>query len=446
MSMPQGSRTSSLLQKVQFLFRPLETLDDWHQQYGDTFRVLRNELPAIIYFSSPEAIQRIFTSDPEFLSSTQKSNLTKLLLGENSIIFLADQHHQRQRRLLLPPFHSERMREYSQIICAITEEVISQWYPGKFFVVHSVMKEISLRVILSVVFGVQAGNYYNQLRQMLSSLFETLDHPLSSIFLLFLPVFQKDLETWSLQTNLIRQIQQINQVVYALIAERRLQDNPLNKDILSMLLEVRDESGKSMSNIELRDSLLTLIFAGYETTASAITWALYWSHYLPEVQEKLLSELNPLIPARDKSEVARLPYLGAVCSETLRLHPTALNAFARVVQKPMEILDYRLEPETVVNVSIYLAHQREEVYPEPKRFNPERFLERQFSPYEYLPFGGGNRRCIGAALAQLEIKLVLATILSRLQLALVTPRPMKPVRRGLIMVPPNFEMVVTGVR
>ena len=119
--------------------------------------------------------------------------------------------------------------------------------------------------------------------------------------------------------------------------------------------------------------------------------------------------------------------------------------FSRFVQKPIEIMGYQLEPDTIVNVSIYLAHQREQVYPQPKMFRPERFLERQFSPYEYLPFGGGSRRCIGAALAQLEIKLVLATILSRLQLGLVSSRPMKPIRRGLIMVPPTFEMVVTGV-
>lgn len=307
------------------------------------------------------------------------------------------------------------------------------------------MKEISLRVILSVVFGLQSGDHYNKLRQILSSLFGVFDHPLSSILLLFLPVVQQDFGPWSPQANFMRQVQEIDQLVYALIAERKVQGSHSCKDILTMLLESRDESGKPLADVELRDSLLILVFAGYETTASALSWALYWSHYLPDIQKKLFAELK-FSATRDKSEIARLPYLSAVCSETLRLNPISLNGFVRVVQKPIEIMGYKLEPKTGVNVSIYLAHQREEVYPEPKRFNPERFLERQFSPYEYLPFGGGNRRCIGAALAQLEIKLVLATILSRLQLTLVTPRPMKPVRRGLIMVPPNFEMVVTGVR
>ncbi|RCJ29887.1 cytochrome P450 [Nostoc punctiforme NIES-2108] len=447
MYLPDGPKTSPLLQNIQFLLRPLETLDAWSEDYGSVFRLRGNELPALIYFSSPEAIQKIFTSSPEDISSIQNSDFVKLLLGQNSIIFLGNERHQHQRRMLLPPFHSERMRLYSQVICEITEEVISQLAPGKFFVVHSVMKEISLRVILNVVFGLQTGKYYNKLRQILNSLFELFDNPLSSIFMLLFSRFQNDWGIWNPQANLMHQIEQLDQVMYTLIAERTRQNNSPYKDILNMLMEAQDEFGKSMTDIELRDSLLTLIFAGYETTASAISWALYWSHYLPEVQKSLLSELNSFTFTKDKSEISRLPYLSAVCSETLRLYPIALNAFTRVVQKPMEIEGYQLEPQTIVNVSIYLAHQRKEVYPEPKRFNPERFLERQFSPYEYLPFGGGNRRCVGAALAQLEIKLVLATILSRLKLRLITTCPIKPIRRGILMVPPsNFEMVVTGMR
>lgn len=201
-----------------------------------------------------------------------------------------------------------------------------------------------------------------------------------------------------------------------------------------------------MTDAELRDELMTLVFAGYETTTAALSWALYWVHYLPEIREKILGELRDFSSGSDPSVVARLPYLTAVCSETLRLYPIALNAFARIVQKPFEVSGHQLESGTIVNVSIYLAHHREAVYPEPKQFRPERFLERQFSLYEYLPFGGGSRRCIGAALAQFEMKLVLATILSRMQLALLNTYPLKPIRRGITMMPPNtLEMVVTGV-
>ncbi|MBW4557149.1 MAG: cytochrome P450 [Trichormus sp. ATA11-4-KO1] len=434
MSALDGPRNSSLVQALQLFLRPLETLDAWHQSYGDTFRVLANELPPVVYFSSPESIQKIFTSDPEYLSPNRKFNSLTFLLGENSLISLSGEQHQRQKKMLMPCFHSERIREYSQIICAVTEQVISRWSPGKFIVVNSLMKEISLEIILNVVFGLKAGVLYNQLEKELLKLFDLINHPLTLISATILPILQESLKI---------QVQQLDRVLYALIAEAKKQGTASCSNILAMLLEARDESGQLMKETEVRDSLITIVFAGYENTAAALSWSLYWSHYLPEVHKNLINEI---ISVGDKSEIARLPYLSAVCSEALRLYPISLLSFSRFVQKPIEIMGYWFEPETSVNVSIYLAHHRPETYPEPKQFKPERFLERQFSPYEYLPFGGGNRRCIGAALAQLEIKLVLGTILSRLKLALVVNRPIKPVRRGFIMVPPEFEMVVTGVR
>lgn len=446
MNLPDGPKTSPSVQTIQFLLRPLETLDTWSQQYGDNFRLLGKDLPALVYFSSPEAIQTIFTSEPEYLSSTQKSNIVKLLLGENSLIFLSGDSHQRQKRLLIPPFHGERMREYGQTICTITEQVVSQWTIGNTFNVRSTMKEISLGVILSAVFGLQEGSRYNQLKQLLNSLLEVLDYPLNSI-LMFFPFLQQDLGPWSPWGNFIRQIQQIDQLIYTEISERRAQKNlSHNGDILSLLLSARDEIGQPMTDIELRDELITLVFAGYETTTAALSWALYWVHYLPEVKEKLLVELKDFSLGFDPNAATKLVYLTAICKETLRMYPIALSAFARTVHKPFEVGGYQLEPGTTVNVSIYLAHHRKAVYPEPKQFRPERFLSRQFSPYEYLPFGGGSRRCIGAELAQLEMKIVLATILSKRQLALLHPYALKPIRRGITMTPPNsLRMVVTGV-
>lgn len=154
--------------------------------------------------------------------------------------------------------------------------------------------------------------------------------------------------------------------------------------------------------------LLTLLFAGHETTASALTWALYWIHHLPEVHSRLLQELDTVGDDADISAVARLPYLTAICGETLRIYPVAMLTFGRVVKSPLQIMGYQFDTGTMLAPCVYLTHQREDIYPEPKRFKPERFLERQFSPYEYLPFGGGNRRCIGMAFALFEMKLVLA--------------------------------------
>ena len=225
--------------------------------------------------------------------------------------------------------------------------------------------------------------------------------------------------------------QQIEQLLYAEIGDRR-RGKLAGNDILTLLMSAVDENGQSMSDRELHDELMTLLVAGHETTASALSWALYWLHQLPEVQNRLRDELHAVA---DLSQIARLPYLNAVCSETLRIYPIALTTFPRVPQVPFRLMDHEIPPGTALIPCIYLTHHREEIYPEPQRFRPERFLERQYSPYEYLPFGGGNRRCIGQALALLEMKLVLATILSRFRLALSNNRPVQPVRRGLAIAP-----------
>ncbi|PHM06386.1 hypothetical protein CK516_33920 [Nostoc sp. 'Peltigera malacea cyanobiont' DB3992] len=192
---------------------------------------------------------------------------------------------------------------------------------------------------------------------------------------------------------------------------------------------------------------MTLILAGYDTTASAMSWGFYWIHQNPLVREKLLQELDTLGDSPDPMSIYQLPYLTAVCNETLRIYPVTMFSFPRVVQESVELLGHPLEPGTVLLPSIYLTHHREDLYPQPKQFKPERFIERQFSPYEFLPFGGGVRRCIGQALAQFEIKLVFATVLSRYDLALVDQRPEKPQRRGFNLAPSSgVKMVITGRR
>jgi cytochrome P450 len=198
-----------------------------------------------------------------------------------------------------------------------------------------------------------------------------------------------------------------------------------------------------MSDEELHDELITLLFAGHETTASALAWLFYWVHYFPEVKEKLLFELNSLEESHDYKTINNLAYLNAVVLETLRIYPIAAGTFARILTKPMSIMEYDFQPDTSLMISIYALHHREDLYPNPKQFNPSRFLNKTYSAYEYIPFGGGNRRCIGSALALLEMKLVTATILSRCQLELTSKRPMLPVRRGLTIAPPNsLKMVV----
>jgi cytochrome P450 len=258
---------------------------------------------------------------------------------------------------------------------------------------------------------------------------------------------QQDWGSWSPWGRMNQQRRKIDDLIYAEIEERRLQPDASRTDILSLMMAARDENGQPMTDEELRDELMTLLFAGHESTATALAWAFYWIHHLPSVRQKLLQELDSLGENPDPMEISRLPYLSAICQETLRIYPVGTQTFARQVLTPVELMGHQLEPGTAVFASIYLTHRREDLYPEPLQFKPERFLERQFSPYEYLPFGGGSRRCIGLALAQLEMKLVLATILRDFDLVLAQKKPVQAKRRGVTLAPGGgVRMALLGRR
>ncbi|MEP0873245.1 cytochrome P450 [Trichocoleus desertorum AS-A10] len=446
-----GPTNPSLWQRrlwgLRFLFRPLETLEARTQAYGDDYRVSPPDTkPALVYFSTPEALEAIFTAKPEQLSAGGGNQILRVLLGKHGIVLLEGQAHQRQRQLLMPPFHGDRMRSYAQIIQDITTQVRSPWRVGTTFAVRPAMQSISLQVILRAVFGLNGGPRYDQLQQALTQMLDGFGSPFGAMFL-FYPFLQQDWGRWSPWGRFLRLRQQVDDLLYAEIADRRSQAEVGRTDILALLMAARDSEGQPLSEVELRDELITLLFAGHETTASALAWALYWIASLPEVRSKLLAEIEGLQPSPDSMAIARLPYLSAVCQETLRLYPIALSAFPRVVKQPLEIAGYALEPGTLVMPSIYLAHHRPEVYPEPKQFRPERFLERQFSPYEYFPFGGGDRRCIGAAFALFEMKLVLFELVSHLEMAIVNTKPIRPIRRGLTVAPSDrFQLRVANIR
>lgn len=445
MKLPNGPLTPQFIRTLKLVARPLDYLETYAQRYGDTFTVGTKKSP-FVYLSNPKAIREIFTADPQLFDSGRGNRIFQFFLGDNSLILLDNDRHQRQRRLLMPPFHGERMRAYSQLICDITQQVTSQWTIGESFLVRPFMQEITLRVILQAVFGLHSGPRYQQLQQLISSLLESITSPLSSSLFFFRSLRQDwgPLSPWG---RFLRQKQKVDQLIYDEIRERREQNDLSGNDILTLLMSARDEAGQPMTDEELRDELMTLLIAGHETTASALTWALYWTHYLPEVHDKLCHQLNTLGENADSSAITRLPYLTAVCEETLRIYPVTLTTFVRVLKSPIQVMDYQFEAGTALVPCVYLVHQREDIYPEPKRFKPERFLERQFSPYEYFPFGGGNRRCIGMAFAQMEMKLVLATILSRFELAVVARRPVKPVRRGLtVAAPASLRMVAISQR
>lgn len=444
MKLPDGPKnTPRVLRLLKLILRPVAYLEDYQRQYGDNFAIVGRQNSAIVYLSHPRAIQEIFAAEGGKLEDIGVGDrVLQFLLGEHSLLFVSGDRHKRKRQLLTPPFHGERMQAYGKLICQIAQQVTEQWLLDRPFLLRPAMQEITLQVILRLIFGLQEGQRFEEIKQILTAILDNFNSPIfSSVF--FFKSLQRDYGPWSPWGRFIRQKQHLDELLYAEIQQQRQQFDPNRKDIFTLLMAAKDEAGEGMSDTELRDELMTLLLAGHETTASALTWAFYWLDRHPEIRERLLSELSHA-NLSDASAIAKLPYLSAVCSETLRIYPITATTFMRVVRAPIQIMDYEFEPGTALLPCIYMAHHREEVYPEPQKFKPERFLEKQFSPYEYLPFGGGNRRCIGMAFAQFEMKLVLMTILSLFKLSLVDQRPVQPVRRGLTLAPPgNLRMVAT---
>jgi cytochrome P450 family 110 len=438
-------KKSSLLQKIQWIADPASYMNSAVVQCPDMFVADIAGADGYVFVHHPEAIQHIITSDRhKFFASGEQNTLLKPLVGENSMFLIEGDRHKQRRKLLLPPFHGERMQAYGQLICDLTHKIVSQLPKNQTFIARKVTQDISLQVILEAVYGLQDGDRSEELKQRITKLANLFESTLTSAFLFF-PWLQKDLGAWSPWGNLVSQQKAIDQAIYAEIAARTIEGNTDRQDILSLMMSARDEEGKSLSDRELRDELMTLMLAGHETTATAIAWALYWVHREPGVKEKLLAEINSLGESPDPIAIAKLPYLDAVCKETLRIYPVAMLTFPRVVKEPTELLGYQLETGQVLMGCIYLLHQREDLYPEPRQFKPERFLEKQFSPYEFFPFGGGKRRCIGEALAQLEMKLVLATIVSNYKFALKSDRPEQTARRGVTLAPATgVQMIFNG--
>ena len=431
-----GPQSSAFMQLMNWIFRPLDFLEKCDRQYGEIFKLNLMGLPSFAVVSDPQGIEEILSVDAKKFDVGRTNNLAAGLLGDNSLVLLDGAPHRRQRKLMMPPFHGEKVKSYAETICQITEKVANRWQEQQTFVAQKAMQDITLETILHVVFGLSEGERHQQIKPPLIELLDLTGSPIKAS-VIFLPFLQQDWGEWSPWGKVERRKRRIYQLLQAEIDERRENAELLGNDVLSLMMSAHDEQGEGLSDIELKDQMMTLLVAGHETTATALSWALYWVHKLTEVKQKLLAELDSVDADADPLAISRLPYLTAVCNETLRIYPVAFIAFLRFAKSPIKVMGHQFEAEDMLAPNIYLTHHREDLYPESKQFKPERFIERQYSPYEFLPFGGGNRRCIGYALALLEMKLVLAKILKGWDLSLTSDRTIIPKRRGATIAPDN---------
>lgn len=433
---------SARRQVLQAIVDPIGYYRRCFRAHPDAVRVTMSPTlpPQQVLVNDPAVLQELFSRDGgRGLSAPGRLNrLLAQVVGEHSILMLEPLPHQARRRLLTPPFHGERLKAYGQLIVELSRDALTDLQPSARFDARDRMQQITMRVILTAVFGLHAGPRYRRLETLLHRSLALRAGRIGSL-LLFFPLLRRNVGPWSPGGRLQRIDQEIRELLLQEVQERRrvLAAGSERVDVLSLLLACRDEHGEALSDAELHDELLTLLFAGHETTATALTWALYWIHREPGVRERLLEELQSLGTSADPEAISRLPYLGAVVNEVLRIHPVAMLMFPRLVEEPLVLAGQRFEAGDVVMGCIQAVHERPDLYPEPQRFNPDRFLERSFSPGEFLPFGGGARRCIGAALAVYEMKLILATLLRQHSLALCpeSNRLIQPRRRGFTLGP-----------
>ncbi|MGB3293641.1 MAG: cytochrome P450 [Phormidesmis sp.] len=402
---------------------------------------------SMIITSHPEAMQFILSRDRKTFSAPGEFNrVLAPLIGDASVIMIDGDRHKERRQLVAPAFHGERLEIYGQLICELTADAVARLQPGEAFSARSLTQQVSLQIIFKVVFGLDDSPRSQAIMATLTKMMDRFGSPTSAL-MLFFNWLQKDLGAWSPWGQFVRLREKLDALIYEEIRDRRTHPDPSRTDILSMLMVARTETGETLSDQELRDELMTLLMAGHETTSTAIAWAMYWTHKLPEVNAKVQAELATLGPAPTPTEIAQLPYLNAVCQETLRRSPVTMLTFPRVAQESVELMGHHFPPGTIFMGCMYLTHQREDLYPEPKTFRPERFLERKFSPYEFIPFGNGARRCVGAALAQYELKLALATLLSGYRFRLADNKEEVPKRRGVTLAPARgVPMVFEGKR
>ena len=439
MPLPPGPTSWAPWQLIQWIRSPHAFMRTCAASFGDLFTLrIGYGLAPLVFCSDPEGL-RVLLGNDEGPSITAPGDLNALfepLLGPQSVIGLSGDPHRRMRQLLMPPFHGERMRSYGEAISAIWQDEADQWTPGAAIEVRPAMQRITMRTILRTVFGLREGPRMDLLEERLVEMLETFNQPWMTLPLYF-RLLQRDLGPSSPWGRFLRQKEAIDALLYEEIAERRREADGQRDDILSLLLDARDPEGHPLTDGELRDELLTLLVAGHETTATALSWALYFLATRPEVQGRLRQELVEASPAPETplevNSLLRLPYLQAVCNETLRIHPVGMLTFPRRLEEPLTLAGHHLDAGTVVMGCIYLAHRRPQVFPEPEQFDPDRFLATTFSPTTFLPFGNGSRRCIGMAFALFEMKVVLSEVVRRFQVSLdpSTPQPVQPVRRGL---------------
>ena len=427
--LPPGPSVPTIVQTAIWSRQARRLLYACQDRYGDIFTIrIAREVPWVM-LAGPGAVKQVFSGDPRVFHAGEGNSMLEPLLGPSSLLLLDEMPHMSQRRLLLPPFHGERMQAYGETMAEIAAAEIERWPTDTPYELRPRMQALTLEVILRTVFGLREGERMSELREALRRYLNLLADPRQ-----LLPVVLVGTERIRRLPWFRRTMDLIDRLLYEEIAERRCEEDlEQHEDILSMMVAARHEDGSPMSDGEMRDELLTLLTAGHETTATSLAWAVERLCRHPERLERLREEVG----------AGEEAYLTATIQETLRLRPV-ISIVGRRLTEPVEIDGYELPAGVSVTPCIYLVHRNPEVYPDPEAFLPERFLDNPPGTYTWIPFGGGVRRCLGAAFAQFEMAVVLRELVKRREIRPASPEPEKIFRRGITETPRhNTEVILS---
>jgi len=411
--------------------RPVQTALMWtrphrwaaanQRRYGKVFRVWAAPSGWLVYLADPADIKVVFAGDPAVYHAGEANSIIRGVVGDSSVLLLDEQRHRDRRRLMLPPFHRDAVRRQTELMTEIADADVARWPVGREFPVAPRMAAITLEVILRTVIGTDDPARLAALRTALP---KVTDMNLLDVTSMAKPEL---LRRWPWR-GVRRRRAEADALLYAEIAARRADPGLAERtDVLAMLVRAADEGGRRMTDVELRDQLITLLMAGHETTATALSWALERLVRTPEVLHRAVSAVDSDDPAAEE-------YLDAVVKETLRIRPV-VHEVARTLTRPTQVAGYDLPAGTVVMPAIGLVHASPEHYQDPERFDPDRMLGQALSPTTWFPFGGGGRRCLGATFAQVEMRVVLRQILRRVELE-TTTAPAEPQRvKHITLVP-----------
>jgi cytochrome P450 family 110 len=425
--LPAGPVSPAPHQAFSWFAQPYTMLDECAQAFGDRFTLNLPVMGTAVVVHDPADVKPVFAASPADLRVGPTAAYMRAVLGEDSLFLLDGEEHFRQRKMLLEGFRIPRLRAHGPMIQAVARELSAKWPVGRPFPMLAALLEVSLEVILRVSFGGELSS--GRHRRIRAEIGRVLDAVSTSL------AIAEAAASGTAPGPLGSSLETLEQLFEQECAVQRSVQGDSAGGALRVLITTLGRDGRpALSATQLRDQLLTVLLAGHETTAAAMAWTLILLNQYPAALTMLLGELRSLGPDRRPERVEALPFLDAVIKESLRVRPV-VPIVSREAVRPVQMRDLRVPAGVRVSPCIYLAHRRPARFPDPGRFWPERFLGQRYAPSEYLPFGGGRRRCVGAALAVYQMKLVLAELLARFDFAPAFRRPVRPVRKGIIVAP-----------